>query len=179
LFCSALTALLMLFGISLSLAAAQKEADEYDVKASCLRHLAYLTEFPAQAFTDDSAPLVIGVLGTNPFGRRLETTFNQVRISGRKVKIRYLGSRGNPAGCHIVFVSKAEAKRTSRVVASATGNHMLVVGEFANFCAAGGHLNYLIVGGKLRLEFNSDSAKRALLSIPARIQRAATEVKTR
>src|SRR6266540_557093 len=45
---------------------------EYDVKAAFLYHLAEFVDWPAEAFPAAENPLVIGVLGADPFGKSLD-----------------------------------------------------------------------------------------------------------
>ena len=65
------------------------------------------------------------------------------------------------------------------LIAAAAGRATLLVGEFANFTAAGGHLNYQIVNGAMRVEYNTGAAAKSYLKIPSKIQRAGVSVKTR
>src|SRR5687768_2113299 len=46
--------------------------DEYQIKAVFLFHFAQFVEWPAKAFPDPKSPLVIGVLGRDPFGAYLD-----------------------------------------------------------------------------------------------------------
>jgi hypothetical protein len=48
--------------------ASAQEANEYLVEASFLYNFAEFVEWPPQAFKSPSDPIVIGVLGKNPFG---------------------------------------------------------------------------------------------------------------
>ena len=45
---------------------------EYQVKAAFLYNFAQFVEWPARAFPAPDSPLIIGVLGENPFGTYLE-----------------------------------------------------------------------------------------------------------
>ena len=45
---------------------------EYKIKAAFLYNFAKLTDWPANAFSTTQSPLVIGVLGRDPFGALLD-----------------------------------------------------------------------------------------------------------
>jgi len=48
-----------------------RPATEYEVKAVFLFNFAKFVEWPSDAFANDSDPLVIGIVGDNPFGARV------------------------------------------------------------------------------------------------------------
>src|SRR5882757_4448493 len=52
---------------------------EYQLKAAFLFNFAKFVEWPPQSFPDAGGPIVIGILGGNPFGDELENA-----IQGRK-----------------------------------------------------------------------------------------------
>ena len=54
--------------------AADQVAREYQLKAVFLYNFAQFTEWPADAFADEKSPIVIGIVGTDPFGATLEDT---------------------------------------------------------------------------------------------------------
>src|SRR5437016_7369433 len=59
--------------------------NEYDVKATCLYHLTQFVEWPPEAFPETQSPLVIGVLGQDPFGKVLDEVFRNEIVKNRKL----------------------------------------------------------------------------------------------
>ncbi|HVV02776.1 MAG TPA: YfiR family protein, partial [Puia sp.] len=57
---------------NLSLVAQAPLSREYELKAIFLYNFAQFVEWPPAAFSNNEAPLVIGVIGKNPFGDRLK-----------------------------------------------------------------------------------------------------------
>src|ERR1700758_4217756 len=53
---------------------AEPPTPEYQVKAVFLFNLAQFVDWPSKAFADPAAPLIIGVLGEDPFGSYLDET---------------------------------------------------------------------------------------------------------
>ena len=160
-------------------ASGQQQYTEYEVKAATLRYLAHNVAFSEKTFATASSPLVIGVLGTNPFGKTLQNLCAGESVGGHPIVIQNLRRGASIANCHIVFISSSEASRVSRVIAAAAGKPILLVGEFDNFAAAGGHLNYLFVNGAMRVEYNTAAAAQSSLKIPSKIQRAGVSVRSR
>src|SRR6266487_3292054 len=58
--------------VNLPLHAQEMPVSEYEVKAVWLLNFARFVEWPAAAFTNAHCPVVVGVLGKDPFGRNLE-----------------------------------------------------------------------------------------------------------
>ena len=66
-----LTIALALAAICVPNIAAADAPNEYEVKALMLFNLTHFVDWPASAFGDDKSPIVIGVLGRDPFGHYL------------------------------------------------------------------------------------------------------------
>ncbi|MEO7347924.1 MAG: YfiR family protein, partial [Opitutaceae bacterium] len=58
-------------------------SDEYKVKAAFLFNFAQFVEWPAQAFRPADAPLVIGILGDDPFGPYLDELVRGEKVGKR------------------------------------------------------------------------------------------------
>ena len=52
--------------------AADTQPTEYQLKAAYLYHFAQFVDWPPSAFAETNSPLIIGVLGENPFGNDLQ-----------------------------------------------------------------------------------------------------------
>jgi len=176
---SLLLLVLLLIAAPPGSASGQQQYTEYQVKAATLRYLAHNVAFSERAFATANSPLVIGVLGTNPFGKTLENLCAGESVGSHPIEIRNLRRGSSIANCHIVFVCSSEASRASRVIAAAAGKPILLVGEFNNFASVGGHLNYLFVNGAMRVEYNTAAAAQSSLKIPSKIQRAGVAVSSR
>ena len=61
---------------------------EYKVKAAYLFNFAKYTEWPERAFSSPEAPIVIGILGSDPFGDLLESTISDRRVGTRNVVVK-------------------------------------------------------------------------------------------
>src|SRR5689334_22952716 len=71
----AFSGMLVLWCLSSALGLAQEnKPSEYQLKAAYIFHFAQFIDWPSAAFGTEGAPLVIGILGENPFGPALERT---------------------------------------------------------------------------------------------------------
>jgi hypothetical protein len=170
---------LVLFGflaLTVSCAWAQAGSREYQLKAVFLYNFTQFTEWPTNAFSGTNSPVVIGVLGKDPFGRMLDETVRGETINGRPLVIRRYSSVDEIKECHVLFVSTAEANELSPIFSGIQNRPILTVGESDGFVLGGGIIRFAIADNKIRLRINLDAAKRANLSISSKLLRLADVV---
>src|SRR5438552_4760843 len=64
------------------------EMPEYDIKAAYLFNFAKFVEWPPRAFSSPNAPLVVGILGSDPFAGRLDRIVQGEVVHGHKLIVR-------------------------------------------------------------------------------------------
>ena len=151
---------------------AQEEGErkkEYRVKAAFLLNFVKFVKWPESAFKKEDEPFIIGVLGKDPFGKILETTFRKKRVRGRPFVIRRFGDTESPGGCHLLFVSDSMKAKHVRILENLKEDPVLTVGETPKFATRGGTINFYLKEGKVRFEINSKRAKAVGLKINARL----------
>jgi len=142
---------------------------EYAIKAAYLYNFGRYVQWPAQAFADRDAPLVIGGLGNDPFGGLLDE-IGKKRLDGRPIAVRRLASMADYKPCHILFVAaSAAAKDKSEALKLAQRSPILLVGEEAGFAEQGGTVNFILEENKVRFQINRETAKREQLKISSKL----------
>jgi len=150
-------------------------AQEYDLKAAFLCKFALFVEWPTNAFPDAKTPITIGVLGSDPFGKKLEEAVRNGIVQKRRLEIETyssveaitkLADETNKT-CHILFVSQSESGKLGRIFAGLKGRHILTVGESDRFCQSGGIIQFVIVENRIRFIINQDAAKAAKIKLSA------------
>lgn len=152
--------------------------NEYGVKAAYLFNFAKFIEWPKSAFASASAPVVVGIVGRDPFGAELDRAFSDATVNGRPVEIRRVGA-GDAAGlraCHLLFVPATEEARTDAILAAVQGKPVAVVGESDDFARRGGVLGFVRDGGNVKFDANAKAAARNGMSISAKLLRVARRV---
>lgn len=145
---------------------------EYQIKAAFLYNFTKFVDWPDACFASDAAPIVIGVLGDNPFGEELEAAVRARRVHGRPLIIRFVRSVEDIAGMHLVFVPRGEEARFEAACPSPIDG-LLTVGESAPFAARGGMITFQTADDKVRFEINVGAAERAGLKISAQLLKLA------
>ena len=142
--------------------------DEYQVKAAFLYNFVKFVEWPVEAFSDSSAPIVIGVVGDDPLGNKIDQMINGKIANGRPLVLKRFRNLKVLTFCHIVFICSSE-KNNLRQTLAAAGVGVLTVGETERFTQIGEIINFTIVDSKVRFEINQVAAERAGLKISAKL----------
>jgi hypothetical protein len=147
---------------------------EYQVKAIFLFNFSQFVDWPAAAFADERSPLVIGVLGSDPFGTTLDEIVRGETVNGRPLEVRrYDAVEQIDDACHILFIERSQDERLDAVLAALKGRSVLTVGDFEGFARRGGIIRFVTVGNKIRLRVNLAAAQDAKLTISSKLLRPA------
>lgn len=149
-------------------------AKEYKVKAACIYNFAKFVEWPAQKLAGGSAPIVIGVLGPNPFGDELENALRGRQVNGRPVVVRQFDNLEAAKAAHLLFVSLNDESKLRRALKE---YGVLTVGQSELFARNGGIITFTFDDDKLRFEINVGAAEQAGLKISAQLQKLAKNLR--
>ena len=138
---------------------------ENAVKAALLTKLPLFVEWPAEAFDDDSAPIVFGILGEDPFGRQFDEALAKLKVGKRSLVVRRISNVADSVGCHVVYLGAADGVDVAQVLAQLRDKPVLVAGDVSGFAEAGATLGFVKESGKVRFVFNVLAARRAGLVV--------------
>jgi len=173
----ALAVCLTLFSGNTLIAAESPGATESQVKAVFLFNFAKYVDWPDAAFSNTNAPITIGLIGTDPFGDKLEHVIEGKTVKSRPFVIKHLASDAELSGCQILFISHSEAPRMREIMAKAGPLPILTVGEDETFAQNGGIINFVLKNGNVRLEIDLAAARKAGVTISSRLLAVADVVK--
>jgi hypothetical protein len=172
---------LLFFCLTLTGGPVRAEAPlEYRVKAVCLYNFAKFITWPATSFTNATAPLVLGVLGDDPFGDALTQVVTGNTVKGRPlhlVRFANLAELERAPACHILFVSASHKDQWASARAKLQGGTVLTVAEDAGFLDDGGVIRFLNESSRVRFSVNLDAARAAKLTISSELLKLAREVR--
>ena len=158
---------------NLALVAQAPPSREYELKALFLFNFTQFVEWPPAAFSNDEAPLVIGVIGKNPFGARLADIVSGEKVNGHAVTVQYYADVEEIGACHILFINLSDAKRTERILEALKGRNILTVSDISGFSAEGGMIRLFTRNNKIRFEVNLEASRAAGLIISSKLLRLA------
>jgi len=173
--------LLLFCVLPLAIAAALGQVSkEYHLKAVFLWRLAQFTEWPPSAFESAASPIVIGVLGENPFGDVLEAVVRGETAHGRKLVLQHYSHLDQIKSCHVLYISTSEARRVKETVEALSDRTILTVSDIDGFAVSyGGMIRFVTDQNKIKLRINLDAVTAAQLKLDARLLRASEVIRTR
>lgn len=149
--------------------------DEYAVKAAYLYNFAKFVEWPTGVFPDPYAPLLICVVGDNPFGDAL-TAISGKWVESRPVAVRHLPTVVNLEQCHIVFIGRAEQGRFRSLLVRLAHSPILTVSDIDDFAQGGGMIGLVEADQRIRFAINLNAARQANLKLSSQLLKLATIV---
>jgi len=149
---------------------------EYQVKAAFLLNFVKFVEWPGTAFTDEKSPLVLGVVGEDPFGAALDALEGQI-VRNRTVQVKRFSNTDGIRKCHLLYISPSEEVRIRDIVKAVGDAPVLIVSDGAErFAQQGVSINFILSDNKIRFEINVAVAKKAGLSMGTQLLQVAKVV---
>ena len=144
---------------------------EYQLKAIFLYNFSQFVTWPAATFSSEEAPMVIGIVGTDPFGSYLEEAIAGEKMNGHPLTIERYSSIEEIGACQILFVNLADPVKREQAIAAVSEKSVLTVSNAPGFLQEGGMIRFFTRQGKLKLEVNLETTKAANLEISSKLLR--------
>jgi hypothetical protein len=142
---------------------------ERQVKALFLFNFAKYVEWPAGAFSNSSAPIVIGVVGEDGLGDEFRRVTGERTVNDRKVVIKQIDGTADLKDCQILFIGSSEKGRLAEILEAVKDSAVLTVGETDRFLQQEGMINFTKKENKIRLEINLVPAQRVNLKLSSKL----------
>jgi hypothetical protein len=166
---------------------------EYQVKAAFLYNFVKFVDWPSEKTTDGNEPVIIGIIGKDPFGRSFEPIMSKPVKGGKVVIKRFIGleelekSRERDESgrhpqidsirkCHLLFICPSEKKKLKETISLVEDHNVLTVADTKGFLESGGIINFIIEKKKVGFEISIATAKRAELKIRSQLLRLAKRI---
>lgn len=162
-----------------------KVFEEAQVKAVFLFNLTKFVTWPnsnTEALVDrrKNNTFNIGILGEASFGQHLKTAVKNETVKGKRIEVKQLNSQSDLSQypLDLLFVGKKYHNSQRKIFSILQNKKILTVGDSKGFCQAGGMINLLTVGKRIKLEVNLEVVKQNDLRISAQVLKLARLVTT-
>lgn len=148
------------------------DSSEYLIKAGFIFNFAKFVEWPQTTFSQPDSPIVIGILGTDPFGAIIDQIVQDKKIGGRGFVVKRLkwgADLKDLKECKILFVGASEKAHIDELVQIVRWLPILTVGETPGFAERGGVIRFVLEDNRVRFEVNVEAARQAGLTISSRL----------
>lgn len=149
---------------------------EYKVKAAFLYHFIRYTTWPQRCFEDKQSPIVVLVVGEDPFGSHLRVALGDKLVAGRKIVVRNSAEVPEALDAHLIFEGGLDKSERDRLLALCKGRPVMLFGERPGFAEAGAQGNFFLEDANVRFEINVDAVKASGLEISSQLLKLARRV---
>jgi len=151
---------------------------EYKIKAAFLYNFIKFVEWPKAKEQNTKEPIIIGIIGKDPFKKAFEPLKNK-QIKSRKVIVKRFKNTDKIEDikkCHLLFISPSEKKQVKKIVKLIQKYDILTVSDIKGFAKSDGIIQFSIVKKKLGFMVNTKNAKKQGLKIRSKLLRLAKKV---
>jgi len=160
-------------------AAAGQGPSAYEVKGAFLLNFSKFITWPPAAFTSASAPVLIAIIGDDPFGELLDELVLKQRLGDRAIQVKRIGSRDELSGYHLVFISRSETRQLDQILIRTENTYAVAVSDIERFSSAGGVIGFIVEGNRVRFDINVGVAERRGLKVSTKLIALAATVYTK
>jgi len=171
--------LLLLLSGALAVPCLQAEDRENEIKAAYLFSFTKYATWPDGTFNSPSEPIVICVLGDNPFEKiDFEERLKNRTADGRTVQLRFAKRLEDmPAVTHLVYISESNRRKLDSVLSYFKERHVLTVSDISRFCDEGGMIGFIRKDDAIRFEVNLGAVEKAGIKLSSNLLKLAQQRK--
>ena len=134
------------------------------------------TTWPENTFATAESPIIIGILGNDPFGELLDKTL-LMQQSKRRLVARRIHTVSEALQCQVVFIDKTEHRSEAEWLEKLKDHPVLTIGESGQTLSRGGVLEFVFVNARYRYDASWPSMVRAGLKLSAPILNSARKIR--
>ena len=143
-----------------------------ELKAAFIYNFAKFTDWPEEI---KDGKLNVCMYGLDDMENAFNDKFNKT-VRGNKLSYVKVRKDEELDLCQILFVSESETRKLNQIIRSTQGRSILTISLIDGFVEAGGMINLVWVGKKLRFKVNKVAADKEDITISARLLKLANEV---
>lgn len=146
---------------------------EVQVKAAFVLNFARFVEWPAETVVPTNRPLVIGILGKDPFGKIMDDTVAGKTVDQRSISLRRGTSLREVEPCDVLFVAGSERDRLGGIIQRVKSKPLLTVSDIDGFIDKGGVIGLKRRQDTIRFDINLQAAESARLKVSSKLLKLA------
>lgn len=175
---TAFVACLLTLFVLLPASGAAQDADDISadrVRAAYILKFLEYVEWPGAAFSDATAPFVIGVTDWDYVANELARLAPARTSRGRSIIVRRLAAGSAPAEVHAVYFGRRSAS-AARIAGAYAGRPVLTITDDEAAQPQAGIINFVPVDRRVRFEISLVNADKAGLRLSSRLLSVAVRV---
>jgi hypothetical protein len=138
------------------------------LKATYLLNFIRFTEWPVSVAAPGGA-FAVCVLGDDRVAESLEAIAKVRPVDGHALIVKQVRADSAIRDCHLLYISEVDLKESIALLGSLNNAPTLTVSDLAGFAQAGGMVNLIVEGDKIRFAINIEATVRARLRLSSRL----------
>jgi hypothetical protein len=159
-------------------AKAQSASLEVRVKAAFLPKFAAYVNWPPGALSGADEPVLLCVIGQDPFGRNLDEATAGQHVDLHPIRVRRLEGTTGAEQCNIAFLGGSASQSAAVMQQALRGKPILTITD-GGTGSERGMVHFALKDGRVRFYIDDALAARSNLSLSARLLSLAISVKPR
>ena len=156
----------------LSIAQSEREI-EYRFKAVYILNFFQFVEWPDSSFENDRSPIVLAVLGDDPFGKILDETVQSEKVGSHPIIVKRFHVLNELGSCHAIFISSSEKGSVQTILKHVDDRPILTISDIDDFGDRGGDIGFYLENNKIRFAINMQALKQSDLKVSSKLLRLA------
>jgi hypothetical protein len=152
-------------------------ATDQQLKAVFVYRFSQFVDWPTAAYSSDTEPFVIGVMGSDTFAALLEEVVRGERVNNHPIQVRRVRNAEAAGPIHILFVDRSENARLEQAVELMKGRNTLIVSDLDDATQRGAAIQFTSRNNRIGLRINVDYARAARLVMSSNLLRLAEVVR--
>jgi hypothetical protein len=161
-----------------AISAVAEAPSEYQVKAIFLYNFTHFVDWPPTAFASSDAAFVIGIIGEDPFGARIDEAVRGEQVNGHPLVVRRFHHIEEVTACQILFIPRSESAQLGHILVALNHGNTLTVSDMDRSAERGVVIQFMTENNRIRLRINVESAHGAGLTLSSNLLRPAEIVST-
>lgn len=150
---------------------AEKTLTLEQLKAAFIYNFSLFVEWPPHAFEDEHTPIIIGILGDDPFGESLDNALKGKLLKERSYHIKRSKWISDIADSHILYISPSAVNDLKSILNKISGKAVLTIGDYPGLASKGVMFNFYTENEKVRFEININAVREARLNVSSKLLR--------
>lgn len=156
---------------------AEPVSREYQLKAAFLYNFTKFIEWPPGRTQNKNTPILIGVLGNNPFGDELAKAVEGRFQNGHPFLVTNVTTVGEVKAVHLLFVPRGQEQLLQEHAAALLAAGVLTVGESEAAATCGSAITFATEADKIRFEINLEAMDHGGFKVSSKLLQLAKVVR--
>jgi hypothetical protein len=148
-----------------------------EIQAAFLVRFTTYVKWPEGTFVNQNSPVIIWIIGKDPFGSVIDNIARSFTANGRQIEIRRCAAPEELGDGNIAFLSPSLAEKVDILAHIVVGHSILLVGNSPQFLENGGMINFIHIGSKIRFDISKTNCDNAGLEMSSKLLKVAHAIR--